>query len=114
MEMDPPPDFKIQLFPRGCQNHVRSLSIRVRALYPLKWLLNGGYGEIKNACKGLDTLNVIFEVESGSRDFGKVFSKKEDELWASYGKYPVPSNPLKKATCRDGSTIPPGQRQQYA
>ncbi|KAJ4356172.1 uncharacterized protein N0V89_004202 [Didymosphaeria variabile] len=84
LEMSPPPDYKIPLFPRGCARHVRSLSIRVRALYPLKWLLNGGYGDIKNAYRGLEMLIIVFEMESAAKGVGKVLGKGEDEKWVAY------------------------------
>lgn len=86
LETSPPPDYKIRLFPRGYQRYVQSLNIRVRALYPLKWLLNGGYGEIKRAYLGLDTFTIIFEMESGNKDLGKALSKMEDERWGTYGE----------------------------
>ena len=86
MELSPPPDYRIKLFPRGCQGYVRSLSIRVCALYPLKWLLTGGYAEVKHVYRGLDNLNIILELESGTKNFGKVLSKMENEQWIAYGK----------------------------
>ena len=58
----------------------------MRALYPLKWLLNGGYGEIKRAYPGLDTLTIILEMDSGNKDLGKALSKMEDERWGTYGE----------------------------
>lgn len=84
--MSPPPDYKIPLFPRGYSRYVRSLSIRVRALYPLKWLLNGGYSEIKNAYRGLEMLNVVFEMEDATKGLCKVLGKKEDEQWDAYSE----------------------------
>ncbi|KAF1966213.1 hypothetical protein BU23DRAFT_518279, partial [Bimuria novae-zelandiae CBS 107.79] len=84
LELSPPPDYKTKLFPR--QSLVQCLSICVRALYPLKWLLNGGFGELKNAYRGLDTLTIIFEAESCIKGAGKVLSKKENEGWVAYVK----------------------------
>jgi hypothetical protein len=86
LETSPPTDYKIPLFPRGCARLVRSLSIRVRALYPLKWLLDGGYGEIKDVYRGLETLHVVFEMESATKGAAKMLCKKEGEKWVAYGE----------------------------
>lgn len=86
LEMSPPPDYKILLFSRRCVRHVRSLSIRVRALYPLKWLLNGGYGEIKDAYRGLERFDIILELEDAVKGAAKMLGKKEGEGWVAYGK----------------------------
>jgi hypothetical protein len=58
LETSPPADYKIPLFPRCCARLVRSLSIRVRALYPL------------SATKGV----------------AKMLCKKEGEKWVAYGE----------------------------
>ncbi|KAF2447327.1 hypothetical protein P171DRAFT_356297, partial [Karstenula rhodostoma CBS 690.94] len=84
LELSPPPDYKIPLFPRGCARHVRSLSIRVRALYPLKWLLNGGYGELKDAYRGLERLDIIFEMDDARKGAATMLGKKEREGWVAY------------------------------
>ncbi|KAJ4297725.1 hypothetical protein N0V90_005620 [Kalmusia sp. IMI 367209] len=85
-ELSPVPDYKIPLFPRGYQRLVLSLSIRVRALYPLKWLLNGGFAELKSAYRGLETLTIIFEIENGAKGVGKALGKKVGENWVAYVK----------------------------
>jgi hypothetical protein len=86
LETSPPADYKIPLFPRGCARLVRSLSIRVRALYPLEWLLNGGYAEVKDAYRGLETLDIVFELESATKGAAKMLCKVDGEKWVAYGE----------------------------
>lgn len=84
LEFNPPPNFKIRLFPSGCQGLVRNLNIRFRAFYPLQWLLYGGYAEIKDAYCSLATLTLIFELETARKGFAKLACKREGESWTSY------------------------------
>ncbi|OAG06946.1 uncharacterized protein CC84DRAFT_1062284, partial [Paraphaeosphaeria sporulosa] len=84
LERSPPPDFKIPLFPRGCARRVRHLSIRVRALYALRWLLAGGYASLKDAYDNLEQLDVVFEMEDGVKGAAKGLGKREGDEWAAY------------------------------
>jgi hypothetical protein len=84
LKFSPPPNFKVPLFPRGYQRLVHKLSIRIRAFYPLQWLLNGGYAELKDAYRGLETLTLIFEMETAHKGFGKRACKNESEAWVPY------------------------------
>ncbi|KAF1963055.1 hypothetical protein CC80DRAFT_565767, partial [Byssothecium circinans] len=85
-EMNPPVNFKIRLFPLGCQRLVRHLFIRVRALYPAQWLVNGGYKELKKAYRGLETLTLILEMETAGKGLVKRLMKRDDETWVPYVK----------------------------
>ena len=84
MEFSPPPNFKVPLFPRGYQRLLHKLNIRIRAFYPLQWLLSGGYAELKDAYRGLETLTLIFEMETAQKGFGKRASRNEGEAWVPY------------------------------
>ncbi|KAF2257052.1 hypothetical protein BU26DRAFT_34651 [Trematosphaeria pertusa] len=86
METSPAANFKVPLFPRNCQRLVRKLHIRVRACYPLQWLLNGGYAELKDAYRALETLTLILEVQDAKKGFGRRWTKKEGEKWVVYVK----------------------------
>ncbi|KAF2678654.1 hypothetical protein K458DRAFT_394706 [Lentithecium fluviatile CBS 122367] len=85
-EISPPPNFKIHLFQPGYQRLVRKLNIRVRAFYPLHWLICGGYAELKDAYRGLETLTLIFELETVEKGFGKRAVRNEGETWVAYVK----------------------------
>lgn len=84
LEFSPPPNFKIPLFPRGYQGLVRKLNIRIRAFYPLQWLLNGGHADLKDAYRDLDSLTLIFEMEVAQKGFGKRACRIEGEAWVPY------------------------------
>ena len=84
MELSPPPNYKIPLFPRGYQRLIRKLNIRVRALYPLQWLINGRYAELKDAYRGLETLTLILELETAQKGLGKRACRNEGEAWIPY------------------------------
>lgn len=77
---------KIPLFPRGNQKHIQHLVIRVRAGYPLRWLLDGGYAELKKAYAGLETLTIILEMESTQKGLGKRWAKQDGKHWTTYVK----------------------------
>jgi len=85
-EMNPAPNYTIPLFPRDCQYLVRNLVIRVRAFYPLQWIANGGYAELKCAYRSLDSLHIIFELDSMAKGLGRRLARKEEELWVPYGR----------------------------
>ncbi|KAF2873088.1 hypothetical protein BDV95DRAFT_627863 [Massariosphaeria phaeospora] len=78
-ELSPSTDYRVCLFPRGCQGLVQKLTIRVRSLYMLQYLMNGAYAHIKNAYRGLQKLTLILELETTTRGFGKLWAKNEGE-----------------------------------
>jgi hypothetical protein len=87
LELSPPPNFKISLFPRGYQRVVTKVNIRVRAFYLVQWLVNdNGYAELKDAYRGLETLTLIFELENTKKGFGKKMVMGTDEKWVDYVK----------------------------
>jgi hypothetical protein len=83
-EFSPSPNFQVHPFPPGYQRLVHHLNIRFRAFYPLQWLVNGGYAEIKNAYRGLETLTLIFEHETTEKGFAKQARKRDGEAWVPY------------------------------
>jgi hypothetical protein len=83
-EFSPPPNFKVPLFPRGYQRLVRNLNIRFRAFYPLQWFVNGGYAQIKDAYRGLETLTLIYEHEMMQKGLAKQARKRDGEAWVPY------------------------------
>ncbi|KAL5400336.1 hypothetical protein PMIN06_011088 [Paraphaeosphaeria minitans] len=84
LELSPPPDFSIPLLPRGCARLVRHLSIRLRALYPLRWLLAGGYASLKDAYRDLEQLDIVLEMEDAAKGPAKGLGKKDREGWSAY------------------------------
>ncbi|CAI6339560.1 unnamed protein product [Periconia digitata] len=87
-EMSPAVDFKIPLFPRHYQKLVQRLVISVRGGYCMRWLLSSGHGhaEVKKAYPALQTLTVIFELESTNRGVGRRLTKEDNERWGLYVK----------------------------
>ncbi|KAL6710798.1 hypothetical protein ACN47E_007855 [Coniothyrium glycines] len=83
-ELSPSPNFRMKLFPSGCQCFVTKLHIRIRSFYDLHWLLGGGYNVIKNHYRALCTLTLILELDSTSKGFGKQWSRLADEKWVPY------------------------------
>jgi hypothetical protein len=83
-ETAPPVDFSVRLFPSGYQRLVTKLNIRIRSFYDLSWLLGGGYNAIKNYYRGLRTLTLILEIDSSSKNYGKMWSRQCGEEWPGY------------------------------
>ncbi|PSN63569.1 hypothetical protein BS50DRAFT_454056, partial [Corynespora cassiicola Philippines] len=84
LEMNPQPDFRVPLFPSGYARLIRHLTIRLRSFYAGRWVLTGGYHEIKHAYRGLKTLTIILELGSSHKGFGMVWGKMEDEHPTEY------------------------------
>lgn len=85
-EMTPPSDYSVRLFPPGCQCLVTKFNVRVRSFYDLHWLLGGGYNDIKNFYRGLNTLTLTLELDSVSKGFARQWAKPEGEKWHVYVK----------------------------
>ena len=84
-ELCPPPDYSVRLFPTGCQCLVTQLNIKIRSFYDLHWLLSGGYNDMKNHYRGLVSLNLILEMDSASKGFGKTWTRMGvEEKWECY------------------------------
>jgi hypothetical protein len=83
-ETAPPVDFSVRLFPSGYQCLVTKLNIRIRSFYDLSWLLCGGYNAIKNYYRSLRTLTLILEMDSSSKNYGKMWSRRCGEKWPGY------------------------------
>jgi hypothetical protein len=83
-ETAPPVDFSVRMFPSGYQRLVAKLNIRIRSFYDLSWLLGGGYNAIKNYYRGLRTLTLILEMDSSSRNYGKMWSRQCGEKWPGF------------------------------
>jgi hypothetical protein len=83
-ETAPPVDFSVRLFPSGYQRLVTKLNIRIRSFYDLSWLIGGGYNAIKNYYRGLRTLTLILEMNSSSKNYGKMWSQQCGEEWPGY------------------------------
>lgn len=85
LELSPPADFSVRLFPAGCQRLITRLTICIRSFYDLTWLLSKGCVAIKNYYRGLRSLTLILELESTNKGFGKMWARK-DEKWEVYVK----------------------------
>ncbi len=83
-ELSPPVNFKIRLFPRGYQQLVQKLNVRVRSFYCFRWLVKGGFGLLKHAYRGLKTFTIILEMECARKGFGKQITLRENEQWLAY------------------------------
>lgn len=84
LELNPRPDYRVPLFPRGYLRIIQRLNIRIRSLYQLRCLMHSGPSKIKDAYRGLRVLTVIFEMEAAKKGFGRILNKKESELWGPY------------------------------
>jgi hypothetical protein len=85
-ELTPPCDFSVRLFPPGCQRLVTKLNICIRSFYDLHWLLRGGYNDVKNFYRSLNTLTLILKLDSITKGFARQWAKSEREKWDVYVK----------------------------
>jgi hypothetical protein len=103
-ELTPPSDFSVRLFPPGCQRLVTKLNISLRSFYDLHWLLSGGYNNVKNFYRGLETLTLILELDSTRKGFGRQWVKQTDEQWDVY------VNRLQIEVAKDAFAVGKGKR----
>ncbi|KAF2036371.1 hypothetical protein EK21DRAFT_84062 [Setomelanomma holmii] len=86
LEMSPPTDFSVRLFPAGAQRLVTSLTIQIRTFYGLEWLFSKGQVQLRNYYRGLKTMVLVLELDGTHKGFGRKWARHDDEKWEMYVK----------------------------
>lgn len=77
-ETSPPADFKVPIFPRGYARFIRKMTIRANSIYGFQYMIkHAGHEHLKNHYRGLETLTLVFELESIHRGYGRKLSRED-------------------------------------